>query len=164
MEEGAQQGGSVTPCADLAVISALQDLGDGHAAEDGGAGVVGVVEEAAGGVGDARRTVGCGGRGGIGGAFGQPEAFVEGGVGVAEDAGEEAGDGVDDEGCGEFAAGEDEVADGEFAVAEELGDAFVDAFVAAADEDDVVQRCEVAGGGLGEAGAGGGEENRPIRG
>ena len=43
------------------------------------------------------------------------EAFVAGGVGVAEDAGKEARGGVEEDGGGEFAAGEDVVADGEFA-------------------------------------------------
>ena len=71
------------------------------------------------------------------------EAFVAGGVGVAEDAGEQAHGGVDDDGGGEFAAGEDVVADGELAVAEELVDALVDAFVAAADEDDALERGEL---------------------
>ena len=59
---------------------------------------------------------------------------------MAEDAGEEADGGVDDDGCAELAAGEDEVADGELVVREELGDALVDTFVAAADEDDAFER------------------------
>ena len=87
------------------------------------------------------------------------EAFVAAGVGVAEDAGEEADGGVEEDGRGEFAAGEDVVADGELFVAEELRDALVDAFVAAAEEDDAVERGEAAGGGLGEALALGGEQD-----
>jgi hypothetical protein len=78
---------------------------------------------------------------------------------VAEDAGEEAGDGVDEDGGGEFAAGEDVVADAELFVAEVLGDALVDALVAAADEDDAVAGGEAAGVGLGELAALGREQD-----
>ena len=62
-----------------------------------------------------------------------------------EQTGEQADGGVEDDGCGEFAAGEDVVADGELVVAEELGDALVDAFVAAADEDYAIERGEASG-------------------
>ena len=139
-----------------------EDFGDGEAEEFGGAGVVGVVEEAGGGVGGAGdcRSVGRRSSGyRLVGRVAFAEAFVAAGVGVAEDAGEEADGGVDDDGGGQFAAGEDVVADGELFVAEELGDALVDAFVAAADEDDAVEGGEAAGGGLGEALALGGEQD-----
>jgi len=78
---------------------------------------------------------------------------------MTQDAGEQAGYGVED-GCGgELAPGEDEVADGELLVREELRDALIDAFVAAADEDDAVERGEMAGDGLREALALCGEQN-----
>jgi hypothetical protein len=83
---------------------------------------------------------------------------------VAEDAREQADDGVDDDGCGELAAGEDVVADGELFVTEELADALVDAFVAAADEDDAVELAEPAGDGLGEALALRGEQDDGLAG
>ena len=70
---------------------------------------------------------------------------------MAEDSGKQAHDGINDDCGGEFAAGEDEVPDGEFLVAEQLADALVYAFIAAADQHDAVERGEAAGGGLGEA-------------
>ena len=159
--EGFGEGGVATPAADGEVVAAAKGRGDGEAEEVGGTGVVGVVEETGGGVGGAGNAIG---REGVEGAVGFAEAFETGGVGVAEDAGEEASDGVDEDGGGEFAAGEDEVADGELVVAEELGDALVDAFVAAADEDDAIEGGETAGGGLGEALALGGEEEDGLPG
>jgi len=171
--EGFGEGGLATPLADGGMVAFGEDFGDGDAAEFGGAGVVGVVEEAGGSVGGAGRKLGVvdGIRsrssaarrmtmfwvGEIGVAF--AEGFVFAGVGVAEDAGEEAYGGVEEDGCGQLAAGEDVVADGELVVAEELGDAFVDAFVTAADEDDAGECGEAAGGRLGEALALGGEED-----
>ena len=160
--EGFGEGCLAAPVADFEVVAVGEDFGDGDAAEVGGAGVVGVVEEAAGGVGGAGDAVGGFGVG-VWRVVAFAEAFVAGAVGVAEDAGEEADDGVDDDGGAEFAAGEDVVADGEFFVAEELGDALVDAFVAAADEDDAVEGGEVAGGGLGEGLALRGEQDDVSR-
>jgi hypothetical protein len=138
------------------VVAVAERLGDGEAQEVGGARVVGVVEEAVGGVGGTGNAIfsGCGVE-----RVGFAEAFVAAGVGVAQDAGEQADGGVEDDGGAEFAAGEDVVADGELLVAEELADALVDAFVAAADEDDSVERGEAAGGGLREAFALRGEED-----
>jgi hypothetical protein len=78
---------------------------------------------------------------------------------VAEDAGEEADGGVEDDGGTELSAGEDVVADGELFVAEELGDALVHTFIAAADHDDALQRGEAARSRLGEALALGGEQD-----
>ena len=83
---------------------------------------------------------------------------------MAEDAGEQADDGVEDDGCAELAAGEDVIADGEFLVAEELADALVDAFVAAADENDAIEGGETAGGCLREALALRGEKNDGLAG
>ena len=107
----------------------------------------GVVEQAAGAVGAARRAVRCGG---IGGIVALTEAFETGGVGVPEDAGKQARDGVDDDrGC-QLAAGEDVVAHGELTVAEQIGDALVDALIPAADQHDALEWHQGAGGGLHE--------------
>jgi hypothetical protein len=51
--EGLGQGGLATPAADLEMVAVGEDFGDGDAVEFGGAGVVGVVEDAGGGVGGA---------------------------------------------------------------------------------------------------------------
>ena len=83
---------------------------------------------------------------------------------MAEDAGEEADGGVEDDGGGELSAAEDVVADGEFFVGEEVGDALVDALVAAADEDDAVERGEAVRGGLGEGFALRGEQDDGLAG
>jgi hypothetical protein len=154
--EGFGEGGLTTPAADGEVVAVAEGFGDGCAEEVGGTGVVGVVEEAGGGVGAAGDVAGCGG---IGRLVSFAKGFVAGAIGVAEDAGEEADDGVDEDGGGELAAREDIVANGELFVAEELGDALIDAFVAAADEDDAVEGGEAAGRGLGEGLALGGEED-----
>ncbi len=90
---------------------------------------------------------------------GDAEAFVTGGIRVAEDAGQEADDGVDDDGGGEFTAGKDVVADGKFAVARQRVDALVDAFVAAAKENDALRRGELVRDRLGEGPALGGKED-----
>lgn len=79
------------------MVAVAEGFGDGDAEEFGGAGVVGVVEETAGGVGGTGDTI-FSQR--VLGVVGFAEAFEFGGVGVAEDAGEEADDGVDDDGCG----------------------------------------------------------------
>ena len=81
------------------------------------------------------------------------------GVRVAEHAGEQADDGVHDDQRGQFAAGEDIVSDGDLTVAEEGVDALVDAFIAAAEEDDAVQCGQFPGDGLGERTALGREED-----
>jgi len=71
--------------------------------------------------------------------------------GGAEDAGEEPDDAVGHGEGREFAAGEDKIADGE-TVGGDLGsDAFINAFVVSADEDDVVELTEGFGVGLGES-------------
>ena len=191
--EGFGEGGLTAPATDGGVVARGEDLGDGRAAEVGGAGVVGVVEDAAGAVGGAgnarrfcrRRSFDCAllhpseqaRRGprlraplgmtiGTAGKVGicQAEALVARGVGVAEDAGEEADGGVEDGGGGEFSAAEDVVADGELLVGEEVGDALVHALVATADEDDAVERGEAVRGGLGEGLALGGEEDDGLAG
>ena len=123
-----------TPFRDLGVVAAEEDVGDAPAAELDGAGVLGELEEA----------------GGV--------AVVGGALVVAEDAGEEAGDGIDDDGGGEGAVGEDVVADGKLAVDEVVDDALIDAFVMAAEEDEVGHAHELLGDALGEGTAGGGEE------
>ena len=128
-----------TPFRDLGVVAAEEDVGDAPAAEFDGAGVLGEFEEAGG------------------------MAVVGGALGVAEDAGEEAGDGVDDDGGGEGAVGEDVVADGKFAVDEVVDDALIDAFIVAAEEDEVGDSGEFLGDALGEGVAGGGEEEDERR-
>ena len=87
------------------------------------------------------------------------EALEASGVGVSEDAGKETGDAVDDDGGCQLTAGQDVVADGEFAVAELFVDALIDTFVAAAKEDDAVERGKVVGDGLGVGAALGGEQD-----
>jgi hypothetical protein len=159
--ESLGEGGLAAPLADLKVVAFGEDVGDGGASEVGGAGVVGVIEEAAGAVGGAGDAVGGHS---VGGGVAFAEALEAGAVGVAEDAGEQADDGVDDDGCGEFASREDVVADGELFVAEELAHALVDAFVAAADEDDAVELAEPAGDGLREALALRGEQDDGLPG
>jgi hypothetical protein len=147
------------------VVSVGEDIRDGRAAEVVGAGVVGVIENAAramGGAGDAFRSERVGW---IVALFvGDAEALVTRGVGVSEDAGEEADGGVEDDGGGQLTAAEDVVADGEFFVGEEVGDALVYTFVAAADEDDAVEGCEVVRGGLGERYSLGGEQDYGLTG
>jgi hypothetical protein len=152
---GLFEGALATPAADGDVVSGLEDGGDFVAAEVGGAGVVGVVEQAAGAVGAGRDVAGDVLRA----LVVSTEGFEAVGVGIAEDAGEQADDGVDDDGGGEFSAGEDVVADGEFAVAEERVDALVDAFVASTEEDDAAGLGEFGGDGLGEGRALGGEQD-----
>ena len=119
---------------DRGVVAAEQDIGDAPAAEFDGAGVLGEFKEA----------------GGV--------AVVGGALVVAEDAGEEAGDGVDDDGGGEGAVGEDVVADGKLAVDEVVDDALIDAFIVAAEEDEMRHLRQFLGDALGEGTAGGGEE------
>ena len=149
--EGLSEGHLSTPAADGGVIACGEDIGDGRAAEVGGAGVLGVVEDAAGAVGGAGNAVGGLAVAGVSGLdVGDAEALVAAGVCVAEDAGKEADCGVEDNGGGELATAEDVVADGEFFVGEEVGDALVHALVAAADEDDAFEGGEVARSGLGE--------------
>ncbi len=160
--EGFFEGALAAPAANGGVVALGEDLGDGETAEFGGAGVVGVVEEAAGAVGGLGRA-GCGGRIGLG-RVGRTKAFILAGSFVAEDAGKETGDGIDDDGGGEFAAGEDVIADGELAVAKQVVDALVDALIAAADEDKAVEAGELAGGGLGEGRALGGEQDDLLAG
>src|ERR1700744_4609405 len=136
------EGGRATPAADGGVVAAGEDFGDGDAAEVGGARVVRVVQKTSSTVGGAGNAV----RGVVGSVcvVAEAEALVEGGVLVAEHAGEQADGGVDDDGCAEFAAGEDKVADGELVVAKQLRDALVDAFVTAADKDDAFERRKAA--------------------
>ena len=133
--KGFFEGAFTTPAADGDVVSLLEDFGDGETAEVGGAGVVGVVEEAPGAVGAGRDVAGKVGRAFVFDA----EAFEAAGIGISQYAGEQADDGVNDDGGGEFSSGEDVVADGELAVAKEVVDAFVDTLVAAAVEDDAVE-------------------------
>src|ERR1700683_2512936 len=161
--EGFCEGALAAPAADGVVVALGEDLRDGDAAEVGGAGVVGVVEESAGTVGGGGRRMGAIGRVLVGrcagGGVGCAEALEFAGGFVAEDAGDEAGGGIDHDGRGQFASGEDVVANGELAVAKELVDALVDAFVAAAEEDDAIEGGQVAGYRLGEAGSLGREQD-----
>ncbi len=69
---------------------------------------------------------------------------------MAEHAWEKADGGVEDDGSGKLTTAEDVVADGEFLVGEEIGDTLVDSLVAAADEDDALERGEAVRGGLSE--------------
>ena len=71
----------LTPFSDKAVVAREEDVGDFHAAEVGGFGVLRIFEVIAVG-----------------------EGFDFGASFAAEDAGEETGDGVDDDEGGEFAA------------------------------------------------------------
>ena len=116
-----------TPGVDFGVVAGEEDVGDFEGlavrgSEGFGAGVLGVFEVVAVG-----------------------ETFDGGGVFAAENAGEEAGDCVDDGEGGEFAAGKNVVADGDLCV-DEGEDAFVVAFIVAADEDEVLVVCGIFGG------------------
>ena len=134
--QGLFEHGAAAPLADEVVVTVGKDFGDERAAEVGGAGVLGVVEQAAGAVGGAGQAIeGFGVSRGVWSA----EAFEAVGVGVAEDAGQEPDDGVNDDGRSQLTAGEDVVADRKLAVAEEGVDALVDSLVPAADEDDALE-------------------------
>ena len=115
------------------------------AAEFNGAGVVGVVEDTAGAMSGARNAL-RGER--VGWIVADAEALVTAGVCVTKDARQKAHCGIDDDGCGQLAAREDVVADRELLVCEEFADTFVHTLVAAADEDDSLESCEVVRGGL----------------
>jgi hypothetical protein len=158
--EGLFEGSLSTPAADGLVAAAGEDIGDGVAAEVGRTGVVGVVEDSAGGVNGRGRRAGdvllCFDIG--------AEALEAGGVGVAQDSREKADDGVHDDGGSELAAGEDVVADGELAVAEELIDPLVDTLVTTAEEYDARDGGKLMRDGLGEGTALGGEEDDGLLG
>ncbi len=99
--EGLGERGLAAPAADGEVVAVAEDVGDGEAEEVGGAGVVGVVEDAVGGVGGAGDLlVGWDVFGVQVGSVAFAEAFVAAGVGVAERAGEEADGGVEEDGGG----------------------------------------------------------------
>jgi hypothetical protein len=70
--ESLGEGGLAAPLANLKVVAFGEDVGDGGAAEVGGGGVVGVIEEASGAVGGAGDTVGGHG---VGGGVAFAEAF-----------------------------------------------------------------------------------------
>ena len=89
-------------------VAAEEHVGDGPAAVFGGAGVLGVFEQAV------------------------HERLLAGGGGVAEGAGEVAGDGFDEHHRGELAARQDVVANGDLAVGAMLDEAFVHALVSSA--------------------------------
>lgn len=157
--QGFFQSALAAPAADLIMIATGEDVRDGEAAEVCRPCVVGIVEQSAGAVRGERRRASLGGK--LGGeiALRGAEALIGAGGFVAEDAGDEAHGGVNDDGCRELATRENVVADGEFLVAMEDVDAFVDAFVAATDEYDAVERCEPAGDGLGKGRALCGEQD-----
>lgn len=80
--------------------------------------------------------------------FGFTKALVHRGFAITEHAFPQARDGIDDDGRGQFASAEHEVADRDFVVGKMLGHALVDAFVAAADEQEFVELGVVAREGL----------------
>lgn len=124
------------PATDGLVAAAGEDFGDGVAAEVGGAGVVGIIEEAAGGTRGSWRSA----RDMSGGNKISAEALKASRVGIAEDTGEEANNSVDNDGGSQFSSRKDVITDGEFAIAEKLVDALIDTLIAAAEEDDPFHR------------------------
>jgi hypothetical protein len=102
------------------------------------------------------------GRTGVLGAIQQAwfgERFEDGGVLIAENAWGEAGNGVDHDCGAEFAAGEDEIAYGDLIVGEMFGNTLINAFVTAADQQDLGVSGKTARGGLIETGSLRGEED-----
>lgn len=86
--------------------------------------------------------------------------------GVAQNFGKESHNGIHDDDGGDDTVGEDVVADGNFLVHEEVDDALIDAFVMAAEEDEMVALGgEALGRGLFERGACGGHKQHsgPLR-
>lgn len=152
------------PAGDGEVVAREQDLRDFEALPDAGAGVVGAVEEA-GGFGDAELAEPLGAKPGVQrltlgvGGGGRGEAVLKGGVGVAEGAGDEADDGVHEDEGGQLASREDVVADRDLEGGEFLDDAFVDALVVAAEEEEAGPGGEIAYEGLVEGDALGGQED-----
>jgi len=117
------------------MVAAEQDLGDVVFAKRVGASVLGIFEQ------------------GLG------EAFIDRRGCVAKDTGAQAHDRVNDnDGCG-FATRQDIVADGEFLIDEVFVDALINAFVATADEHEVVVLGECPGERLGEGLTLGGEQD-----
>ena len=117
------------------MVAAEEDTGDFPALVVGGAGVVGMVEEAV------------------------SEGILLRGVAVAQDAGDQAHDSIGEDERRQHAAGEDIVANGNFVIDEVVGDALVDAFVVAAKEDEIFFESEFTGDGIGKFAALGREEN-----
>ena len=137
-------GGFGTPGADVGVMAVHENGGNVAAFPDGGAGVVGVVQQVPGA-----------------GA----EAVFVGAGGVAQGARKQADDGVNKNHGGQFAAGEDEVAQADllqaaagFIFLEGIEDALVEAFVVAAEQKQAFGFGEVGAEGLGEGLAFGGGE------
>ena len=85
------------------------------------------------------------------------EAVAEGRGLIGQGAGDEADDRIGEKGRRNLAAADDEVADGDLAGHEVLADTFVDAFVVAAEEDEVLLEGKLVGDGLGEGLTVGGE-------
>ena len=128
-------GFGAAPGGDGGVVAGQQHVRYPAALPVGGAGVVGVFQQMRG------------------------EAFVGGAVGGAHDAGQQADDGVQHDQGGELAAGQHVVADGEFFHRVGVDDALVDAFVAAAEQDEAGGGGVALGVGLGEGAAARGEEH-----
>jgi len=149
------QGHLPAPFGDFGVVAADEDFRDFPAAEVSRTGVMGKIEH---GLAVREGLVKGGGRGVLR-ALEQAEGFVLRRGFVAEGAGKQASDGVDDQSGGKFATGENEIADGDFFGSEMIGNSFVDAFVAAAEEENAVESGVAASGFLRETFAGGGEQD-----
>src|SRR5262249_37667788 len=145
----------LAPFGDFGMVAADEDFGNFPAAKIGGASVMGKVEHGA-AVGEGL-VESAGGR--FFRALEKAEGFVLGKGVVAEGAWQEPCDRVKDESCGKFAAGKNEIADGDFFGGEVLGDAFVHAFIAAAEEENAIELREAACSFLREAFACGGEQD-----
>jgi len=117
---GAEEALAAAPAIDLGVVAGAEDAWGGPTSEVGGAGVLGILEQPV-----------------VERLFGE-------GIVRTEDTRELAGDGIDQDERGKFAAGDDDVADGDLAIGEVLADAFVDALVAAADEQQAIVGGEFA--------------------
>ena len=108
------------------MVAAEQDFGDLPAFVFGGAGVVRMVEDPGG------------------------KRILLGRLLVAKDAGDEPHDGIRNDQCGQHPAGENIVADGNFVIDEVIRHALVDAFIVAAEKNEVGFLGEFAGDGVGK--------------
>ena len=116
------------------MVAGEQDVGDAPASKIRGTGVLRAFEEAL------------------------RERVLSGGIFVAEDAWNEAGHGIDEYGGGDCAIGQNVIANGDLFVNEMVDDSLIDAFIMAAQQDEVASRGGEAGGyGVAETATGGGE-------
>ena len=154
------EGHALPPFRDFGVIAADEDLRNFPAAKISRAGVMGEVEDGP-AVGE-RFVESAGWR--FLRAFEQAEGLVLRGGFIAERAREQTGDGVENKGGGQFTTRKDEIADGDFFGREMFGDAFVNSFVPAAEEENAIQLGVTARGILREAFAcGGKQDDRGVR-